>query len=70
MELPTTWQARLETAALGGLVLGLLLLAPLGITPREPGLLVYVETARLVGLLLVLVGITLFLGLRKPWQNG
>lgn len=69
MALSETWHARLETAGLAGLVLGLLLLAPLGITPREPGLLVYVELARLVGLALILAGVSLFLGLRKPWQG-
>jgi hypothetical protein len=69
MALSETWHARLETAGLAGLVLGLLLLAPLGITPREPNLLVYVELARLLGLGLVLVGLSLFLGLRKPWLD-
>jgi len=46
-----------------------LLLAPLGITPQEPDLLVLVETARLVGVVLILGGITLFLAVRRPWQE-
>ena len=46
MAVSASWRKRLETAGLAGVVLGLLLLFPLGGVPESRDLLVFVEVAR------------------------